>query len=105
MTPGQQACNDLKVTLKEYFESRLKEYDRQLHEITETHRKVLEDQSRFVTRELHDKLQADMSKLENTLTALTTKISQWFIIVAGAYGLIQIGLSALFYHLFHQPKR
>jgi uncharacterized protein YydD (DUF2326 family) len=104
MTPGEHACNELKVTLKEYFESRMGEYNRRLESLNDLNKHMAEDRAKFVPRDLHDKLQSDLSKIENTLTALTTKISQWFIIVAGAYGLIQIGLSALFYHLFHQPK-
>lgn len=100
MTPGEQACNELRVTLKEYFESKLTEVERRLVSLNDLNHSMSQDRAHFVSRELHDRLQSELSDLEKLVTALTTKISTWFMVVAGAYGLIQIGLSALFYHLF-----
>lgn len=115
MTPGEQACNDLRVSLKEYFESRLrgledqiqnsgKDLERRLEGLNELRQQVVSDRGMFTTRELHDRLQADVSELESKLTSLNTKIATWYTIVAGAYGIIQIVLSVVFYHLFNQPK-
>lgn len=122
LTPGEKACNNLNVSLKEYFESKLTEVERRLVSLNDLNHLMSQDRAKFVSRELHDRLQTELSDLEQSLTklagtaakqsdlndlvkivtTLTTKISTWFLIVAGAYGLIQVGLSALFYHLFHQ---
>lgn len=99
-TKGEVACENLHVSLKEFFESKLTEVERRLISLNDLHRYMAGERQNFATRELHDKLEAEVVALAKAIVALNTKISTWFLIVAGAYGLIQIGLSALFYHLF-----
>lgn len=96
MTPGEQACNDLKVTLKEYFESKLSEVERRLVSLNDLNKFMAEDRAKFVTRELHDKLAEDLKDTQLSVTKLNSRILAWTSSIA-LFDSVIIGI--LVYHL------
>lgn len=107
MTPGEMACAELKVSLRDYFEARLasiteqmesrdKMVDERLKSVSDQIKKTLDDRGRFVVRELHDKLQDQLSRLETVSEALRSRMMTWF----GAMTLFNTVILGLFIYHF-----
>lgn len=111
----EQLADRVEITLKDYIDLKItglehaiqtskEDLERRLGDLNHLRQEVLRDRAMFVTRELHDRLQSDVSTLQTALGTLTSKVSTWLTAVAAFYGIIQIVLSAIFYHLFNSTK-
>lgn len=89
MTPGEQACSDLKVSIRDYFDARLKSImetfeernkilDERLKNVNHFKDQLANDRSIYTTRELHDKLQSEVSKLDIAIEATRSRVVSWF---------------------------
>lgn len=96
MTPGEKACDELKVSLKDYFESKLDEVARRLVSLNDLHKYMGEDRAKFVSRDLHDKLERDLRTTETRIEALKNRLIGLSFAI-GAFDTLIIAI--LIYHI------
>lgn len=100
MTPGEHACDQLKVSLKEYFDSRLAEIERRLVSLNDLNKLMSTERGVFVTRDLHDHLVDDISKLQVRIASLETRMITW---VGGMAAFNTLVIMIFVYHITKLP--
>jgi hypothetical protein len=109
MTQGEIRAEQVGVSLKEYFESKFtavrenvtlatRELNRRLEELNKLRGEVTADRAQFVTRELHDKLEDDVHRVETRLAALETRV----ITIISATGVLFTLIQLAIYYFLHK---